>query len=131
MQLEDIRRLLGERFEMIEGLPSARSQTGECYVVIAAGSHLDPRHDAEGQPLALYPTEAMAIAALWESILHYAADKSGRLYWRRDPEVGKIEFPEDATIEDAEFRAICRMQPRFAATTRLLISPQPMIVNAA
>jgi hypothetical protein len=104
---------------VVEGLPSARSQTGEPYEVICAGA-LSPQREGGPAELGLYTSEELAAHWWLESIKLYAANKIGTVYWRIRPSL------EEYPISEGDARCMA-----FRVYSRLLISDKPPIAAAA
>lgn len=92
---------------VVDGFPSALSETGEPYTVICSGG---PRPESSPVP-ALYASRSLAIRAWLEAVRAFAKDKTGTLYWRIRPEIDSIETK-------AAFPSV----PFWAVYSRLLIS---------
>ena len=79
--VEDLVAYIEGRFPCVEGLPTARCQTGEAYVEVSrAGA-------GEFDPYPFQATEAAALTFAKEAFDAYAAGKAGTLYWRRRPQM--------------------------------------------
>jgi hypothetical protein len=121
MTIEELEADLAERFEIVQGYPSALSQTGEPYtVVVSGGQYEDFRSDTKC-PI-LCTSEDIAVRTLRDAIMLYAENKRGKLYWRVRPEVMKRDVPKDFSIKDRMLREILQIGPLYVGYSRLLIS---------
>lgn len=109
------------RYEIVDGLPGAYSQTGEPYVALVPGG-IKP----EGETFPIRCSTAELAIKYWlASFKEYADGKPGKLYWRERPEIGSWAYQHFVGRVDIPLSVECY----YVVYSRLLISDEPWLAK--
>lgn len=127
MKLEDAVSDLNRRFSGRAGIPYVACETGDVYVSIGCGG---PLTEGEYHP-AICGTPEIAVALWHQSVLKYAEDKSGVLYWNCDPEVGDFCLYSDQSFSRDVNVFLFERRKYYAVYSRLVITDKPVLSTVA